>query len=189
MFSSVALRIHAAARARARVAAFTSTASVLGASGKQLSVENMNQNIVHAEYAVRGELVLKSMEYDAMLARGEGAHLPFEKTSRAHRKPTGPQAKAHHVPSPGAVAVNFRMRLTTPPSSARTRKTPSRARSIVEGMPNGIGAYSESKGVSMLRQAVANFIENRWLPCGPRQHFPHRWRQPCRTNDADCAYQ
>jgi alanine transaminase len=36
-----------------------------------------------------------------------------------------------------------------------------RARTILDGVPDNIGAYSESKGVAHLRQSVADFIEER----------------------------
>ena len=42
----------------------------------QLAVRNMNQDIVKTEYAVRGELVLKSMEYQKQLDAGKP--LPFD---------------------------------------------------------------------------------------------------------------
>jgi hypothetical protein len=43
----------------------------------KVSVANMNQNIVEAHYAVRGEIVIRAMELDKHLR--EGAKLPFTK--------------------------------------------------------------------------------------------------------------
>ena len=167
--------VRAAARAvGTRDAAFTSTARALGASGKQMTVGNMNQNIVQAEYAVRGELVLKSMEYDAMLARGEGAHLPFDKTIACNiGNPQALKQKPITFHRQVLSLVNFPDALDNPAIvDAYPKDAVARARSIVEGMPNGLGAYSESKGVATLRQSVAGFIENRdGYPADPESIF------------------
>ena len=45
---------------------------------KVLQIGNINPHVKAAKYAVRGELAVKSEEYRAQLAKGEGKDLPFD---------------------------------------------------------------------------------------------------------------
>lgn len=45
---------------------------------RSLNIDNINQNVRKAQYAVRGELAVKSEQYRAQLAKGEGKDLPFD---------------------------------------------------------------------------------------------------------------
>jgi alanine transaminase len=45
-------------------------------SSRSLNITNINANVIKAEYAVRGAVVNKAMEYKAKLAAGE--HLQFD---------------------------------------------------------------------------------------------------------------
>jgi alanine transaminase len=45
---------------------------------KKLDVSNMNQNILKAQYAVRGAIVVQAMEYQEELKK-ENNKLPFDK--------------------------------------------------------------------------------------------------------------
>jgi alanine transaminase len=130
-------------------------------STKVLTVETMNQNIVEAEYAVRGELVLKSMEYNEQLKAG--AKLPFDQIIPCNiGNPQALKQKPITFFRQVLSLVNFPELLDSPEV---TNKYPAdvveRATSILTGIPDNIGAYSESKGVAHLRQTVANFIEER----------------------------
>lgn len=51
---------------------------------KSLTVDNINQNVRKAQYAVRGELAVKSEQYRAQLAKGEGKDLPFDSVISAN---------------------------------------------------------------------------------------------------------
>lgn len=51
---------------------------------KSLNIENINQNVRRAQYAVRGELAVKSEQYRAQLANGEGKDLPFDSVISAN---------------------------------------------------------------------------------------------------------
>jgi len=55
-------------------------------SGKvrSLNIDNINQNVRKAEYAVRGELAVKSEQYRAQLGKGEGKDLPFDSVISAN---------------------------------------------------------------------------------------------------------
>ena len=45
---------------------------------KALNIDNINPHVKAAKYAVRGELAVKSEQYRAKLAKGEGKDLPFD---------------------------------------------------------------------------------------------------------------
>jgi alanine transaminase len=45
---------------------------------KKLDVSNMNQNVLKAQYAVRGAIVVQAMEYQEQLKK-ENHQLPFDK--------------------------------------------------------------------------------------------------------------
>ena len=85
---------------------------------RSLNIDNINQNIRKAQYAVRGELAVKSEQYRTQLARGEGKHLPFDTVISANigerhgpaksrfglvliwtctRQPAAVGPKAHHL--------------------------------------------------------------------------------------------
>lgn len=51
---------------------------------RSLNVDNINQNVRKAQYAVRGELAVKSEQYRAQLAKGEGKDLPFDSVISAN---------------------------------------------------------------------------------------------------------
>lgn len=51
---------------------------------RSLNIDNINQNVRKAQYAVRGELAVKSEQYRAQLAKGEGKDLPFDSVISAN---------------------------------------------------------------------------------------------------------
>lgn len=51
---------------------------------RSLDIDNINQNVRKAQYAVRGELAVKSEQYRAQLAKGEGKDLPFDSVISAN---------------------------------------------------------------------------------------------------------
>ena len=132
-------------------------------AGRTLTIDKINPLVRDAQYAVRGELVLKSMEYDALLASGQGAHLPFNKTIACNiGNPQALKQKPITFHRQVLSLVNYPDALDNPAIvGAYPADAVARARAIVEGLPAGIGAYSESKGVAMLRASVARFIEER----------------------------
>ncbi|KNA99178.1 alanine transaminase [Fusarium oxysporum f. sp. lycopersici 4287] len=50
----------------------------------RLTSENINQRVVAAKYAVRGELAVKSEEYRAKIAKGDTGDLPFKQVISAN---------------------------------------------------------------------------------------------------------
>lgn len=49
-----------------------------------MNIDNINQNVRKAQYAVRGELAVKSEQYRAQLNKGEGKELPFDSVISAN---------------------------------------------------------------------------------------------------------
>jgi len=131
-------------------------------STKQVTMESINQRVVKAEYAVRGELVIKAGEMDEALARGE--KLPFDNIIYCNI------GNPHSV---GQVPLTFHrqvLALCMHPEMMQNEQIvanfPSdaveRAKTILAGTGgHGLGAYSHSKGVAHVRNTVAKFIEER----------------------------
>jgi uncharacterized protein YqhQ len=55
---------------------------MLRAMVRRISRATLNPRVLAAEYAVRGEIVAAAGRYAGMIARGEGADLPFDKVIR-----------------------------------------------------------------------------------------------------------
>eukprot|EP00658_Telonema_sp_P-2_P062488 TRINITY_DN5116_c0_g1_i1.p1 TRINITY_DN5116_c0_g1~~TRINITY_DN5116_c0_g1_i1.p1 ORF type:complete len:519 (+),score=120.71 TRINITY_DN5116_c0_g1_i1:71-1627(+) len=127
-----------------------------------LSTDNMNPRIKKAEYAVRGELVIKAGQYDAALEAGE--KLPFSDIIYCNI------GNPHSV---GQVPLTFHrqvLALCMYPNLMENEQAMTgfpadavaRAKEILDGTGgNGLGAYSHSKGMASVRNTVAAFIENR----------------------------
>ena len=65
---------------------------------RSLDINNINQNVVSAQYAVRGELAIKSEQYRAQLSKGEGKDLPFDSViSAQHWEPSTTGSEATHI--------------------------------------------------------------------------------------------
>lgn len=134
---------------------------------KALSINNINPHVKAAQYAVRGELAVKSEQYRAKLAKGEGKDLPFDAVIAANignpqqldQKPItffrqvaslleNPELLEHEdvfIKSLGYKEDVF----------ARAKKLLKEVKSV--------GAYSQSQGAPLIRQSVAEYIERMCL--------------------------
>ena len=147
-------------------------------AGKTLSVEKMNPLMRDAQYAVRGELVLRSLDHARTLERGDvssDAALPFDKIV------------ACNIGNPqevGQMPISFPrqvLALTTCPEllnepafvNALPKDVVTRAKKYLSEIPSGTGAYSHSKGVEVVRKEVADFITERdgGHPANPEHIF------------------
>jgi len=130
---------------------------------RALTHDNINPHVKEAQYAVRGELAVRSEEYRAALASGEGKNLPFDTVIAANignpqqldQKPISffrqvvsilenPQLLDHEkifVESLGYKSDVFE-----------------RARTLLKEIKS-VGAYSQSQGAPGIRQSVAKYIE------------------------------
>ncbi|KAL3673308.1 hypothetical protein V7S43_001025 [Phytophthora oleae] len=127
-----------------------------------LTADTVNPNIVKAEYAVRGALVLRSNEYEDRLARGD-VSLPFDKVIPCNIG--NPQVLKQEpiefhrqvlalVNVPGLVDQPEAQKLFPPDAIAR-------AKFYIDNIVGGTGAYGHSKGSFVVREEVARFMQRR----------------------------
>ncbi|KAK1948044.1 Alanine aminotransferase 2 [Phytophthora citrophthora] len=127
-----------------------------------LTADTINPNIVKAEYAVRGALVLRSNEYEDRLARGD-VSLPFDKVIPCNIG--NPQVLKQEpiefhrqvlalVNVPGLVDQPEAQKLFPPDAIER-------AKFYIDNIAGGTGAYGHSKGAGVVREEVARFMQRR----------------------------
>lgn len=133
---------------------------------KTLTVENMNPHVRTMEYAVRGPIVQRATELEHELSKG--AQKPFPDIIKcnigdAHAMGQRPLTFLRQV-----IALCTYPKLLDDPSFPEDAKN--RARRILEGCGgHSIGSYSESVGVHVIREDVAEYIKRRdgGIPCDP----------------------
>jgi len=130
-----------------------------------LNINNINPHVRAAQYAVRGELAVKSEQYRAALAKGDGKDLPFDTVIAANignpqqldQKPItffrqvaslleNPELLKHED-----VLIN---------SLGYKSDVIARAQKLLKEIKS-VGAYSQSQGAPGIRQSVAEYIERR----------------------------
>ncbi|TDH64998.1 uncharacterized protein CCR75_006054 [Bremia lactucae] len=127
-----------------------------------LTTDTINPNILKAAYAVRGALVLRSIEYEKRLARGDRS-LPFDKIIPCNIG--NPQVLEQEpiefhrqvlalVNVPGLVDQPEAQNLFPPDAIAR-------AKFYISNIAGGTGAYGHSKGSAIVREEVARFLQRR----------------------------
>jgi len=137
---------------------------------RSLNIDNINPHVKEAQYAVRGELAIKSEEYRAQLKQGDPptppeSPLPFDTVISAN---IGNPQQLDQKP-----ITFFRQVLALleyPPLLENEQALKDgfgykqdaidRARWLLKEV-NSVGAYSASAGVPAIKQSIANFIERR----------------------------
>lgn len=136
-------------------------AKVRHASSK-LSVATLNQSVVKAEYAVRGELIMRATQIRKELAAKPGS-FPFKNLVECNIG--NPQSlKQAPISFNRQVLALLAMpqMLEWPEVVARFPKDViARAKEYLAAIPAGLGAYSDSQGFGIVRQQVAEFIAAR----------------------------
>lgn len=134
-------------------------------SDRSLSIDNINPHVKEAQYAVRGELAVKSEKYRAQLASGEGKDLPFDSVVSANignpqqldQKPiTFFRQVASLVENPLLLQHEDVLKNSLGYKSDAIE----RANKLLKDVKS-VGAYSQSQGAPGIRKSVANFIERR----------------------------
>lgn len=156
----------AAATAAAAAAASLTARRVAPRAGARtfavLTRESINPHVLKAEYAVRGPLVLRSVEYTKRLARGDKS-LPFDKVIPCNiGNPLILKQEPIEFHRQVLALVNVPGLVDTP--EAKTLFQPDaieRAKFYLKNIPGGTGAYGHSKGVEVVREQVAAFLERR----------------------------
>jgi alanine transaminase len=142
---------------------------------RRLTIENINQNVVEAEYAVRGELAIKSEKYREQL-KNKDTSLPFDTIISAN---IGNPQQLDQKPITFFRQVLSLMEnpllLEHPDVLTKTlgykQDAIDRAKTLLADVKS-VGAYSASKGASGIRHSVANFIEKRdGFPADPENIF------------------
>ncbi|CBX96345.1 similar to alanine aminotransferase [Plenodomus lingam JN3] len=132
---------------------------------KALTIDTINPHVKAAQYAVRGELAVKSEQYRAKLAKGEGKDLPFDTVIAANignpqqldQKPiTFFRQVASLLENPGLLEHED----VLIKSLGYKTDVLERARRLLKEVKS-VGAYSQSQGAPGIRQSVAEYIERR----------------------------
>lgn len=131
---------------------------------KALTFENMNPRIKNIEYAVRGKVPIEAMKIQQQLKKGSTMYnfdsILFANIGDCHAMGQKPLTFARQLLSacvnPSLIHTNDSL-----PSDVRER-----AKVILDDCSGGsVGSYTDSRGIPVIRNNVANFI-------GQRDHIP-----------------
>ena len=134
---------------------------------RRLNIENINPHVRAAQYAVRGELAVKSEEFRVTLASGKPHNLPFNEVVSAN---IGNPQQLDQKP-----ITFFRQVLSLLENPILLEKEDvlisqldykpdviERAKWLLSKI-GSVGAYSASNGAPAIRQSVAEFLESESL--------------------------
>ncbi|KAB5566488.1 pyridoxal phosphate-dependent transferase [Coniochaeta sp. 2T2.1] len=132
---------------------------------RRLNYDNINPHVKSAQYAVRGELAVKSEEYRAKLASGDSSSLPFKQVISAN---IGNPQQLDQKP-----ITFFRQVLSLLENPKLLEHEDvllnqlgyksdvlDRAKWLLSKV-GSVGAYSASNGVPAIKQSIADFLERR----------------------------
>jgi alanine transaminase len=131
---------------------------------KALNIDNINPHVRAAQYAVRGELAVRSEEYRAKLAKGEGKDLPFD-TVIAANIGNPQQLDQKPITFFRQVASLLENPLLLDQEDVLIKHLGyksdviERAKWLLKEVKS-VGAYSASQGAPGIRESVAKFIES-----------------------------
>jgi hypothetical protein len=131
----------------------------------RLNINNINQNVVKAQYAVRGELAVKSEKFRAQIAAGDKS-LPFAQVISAN---IGNPQQLDQKP------ITFFRQVTSLLENPLLLEHEdvllnqlgyksdviARAKWLLNHVQS-VGAYSASAGVPAIKQSIANFLESKF---------------------------
>jgi alanine transaminase len=134
----------------------------------RLTRDNINQHVVRAEYAVRGELAVRSEEYRARLKKGDSS-LPFGQVISAN---IGNPQQLDQKP-----ITFFRQVLSLLENPELLKKEDvlinalgyktdviERAKWLLQHV-GSVGAYSASAGAPAIKESIAAFLERKSCQC------------------------
>jgi len=128
----------------------------------KLSLDTINQAVVTAQYAVRGELILRAGKLKEELALDPSLK-PFDKLMECNIG--NPQAVGQQPISFNreVLALIVMPSLLEKPEivASFAPDAVARAKEYLASIPSGVGAYSESQGFKLVRKQVADFITAR----------------------------
>lgn len=123
-----------------------------------LTLKTMNQNLLKAEYAVRGDIALRSMEIDRLLHKGE--KFPFSEIVQCNI------GNPHYLDQKPLTWIRQGLALVTCPELLEHKSLfpadiMERSRFLLSHIKGGVGAYTESQGLPIVRETVCKFIQER----------------------------
>ena len=142
----------------------------------RLTVDTINPRVVAAEYAVRGELAVRSEQYKAAHAKGDTS-LPFTQVINAN---IGNPQQLDQKP-----ITFFRQVLSLLENPQLLEKEDvlinefgyesdvvARAKTLLDHV-GSVGAYSASSGVPAIKESIAKFLESKSTLSLPDSHAPY----------------
>ena len=138
-----------------------------------LSLDTINPNVLEAQYAVRGEIVLRAAEIKKELAADPNSK-PFSGLVECNIG--NPQAVGQQPLSFNrqVLAMLTMPSLVDNPAAAAifAPDAVERAKEYLAAIPAGVGAYSESQGFEIVRKQVAAFLTERdGIAADPKELF------------------
>lgn len=133
-----------------------------------MNIDNINPHVRAAEYAVRGELAVKSEEYRKKINSGNASDLPFD-TIISSNIGNPQQLDQKPVTFFRQVLSLLENPLLLEHEDVLLQKlgyksdVVARAKWLLEEV-GSVGAYSASAGVHGIRESVAKFIESTYPP-------------------------
>lgn len=139
-----------------------------------LKLKHLNQNVINAQYAVRGELAVKAEEHrQTLLSPNSNSNLPFNQVISANignpqqlgQKPiTFFRQVLSILEYPDILKTEYA-------SKIYPQDVIERAERLLKEI-GSVGAYSHSQGVLAIRKSIAKFIEERdGYPANPNNLF------------------
>jgi aspartate/methionine/tyrosine aminotransferase len=112
----------------------------------------LNENLLRAEYAVRGPIVQRAQELEA-----QGTKIVYCNIGNPQGLKQRPLTSLRQL----LCLVEYPALLDTPSVSQFPKDIVARARFILSQHAPGTGAYTQSAGIPFIRQAIADFIARR----------------------------
>ena len=118
-----------------------------------VTLENLNEGLLNAEYAVRGPIVIRAQKLEE-----QGRKIIYCNIGNPQALKQKPLSFLRQILS----LLEFPDLINTPEIGSRfPSDIVARAKQILSENPNGMGAYTQSTGIPFIRQAVADFIRKR----------------------------
>ncbi len=118
-----------------------------------ITIHDLNRNLLEAQYAVRGPIVIRAQQLEE-----QGRKIIYCNIGNPQALKQKPLSFLRQILS----LLEYPELLHTPGVLKHYPKDiAARARTILERHPHGTGAYSQSTGIPFIRQAVADFIHKR----------------------------
>ena len=142
---------------------------------KVLNSETIGQNVKNAEYAIRGYIVQKAEEISARLKKGE--KLPFKKLLYCNIGNPLSLGQPSFTFDREVIAAALNPKLLESDSISKDARE--RAKKLIDSVeyPHALGAYTSSSGLTVARESVKKFIED-------RDHYPANINNLFLTNGA-----